>query len=29
MPSLRDGHPVAEITLMKGTEVKKVIAKLD
>jgi hypothetical protein len=29
MPSLRDGHPVAEITLMKGAEVKKVTAKLD
>jgi hypothetical protein len=28
-PSLRDGHPFAEITLMKGADVKKVTAELD
>jgi hypothetical protein len=29
MPSLKDGHPVAEITLVKGEEFKKVSEKLD
>jgi uncharacterized membrane protein YkoI len=29
MPSLKDGHPVAEITLVKGDEFKTVSEKLD
>jgi hypothetical protein len=29
MPSLKDGHPVAEITLVKGEEFKTVSEKLD
>ena len=29
MPSLKDGHPIAEITLMKGTESKTVSEPLD
>jgi len=29
MPSLKDGHPVADISLVKGTEWKNVSAKLD
>jgi hypothetical protein len=29
MPSLKDGHPVAEITLIKGEEFKTVSEKLD
>jgi hypothetical protein len=29
MPSLKDGHPVAEITLIKGEEFKSVSEKLD
>ena len=29
MPKLKSGHPVAEVTLMKGAKVKKVTAKLD
>jgi hypothetical protein len=29
MPSLKDGHPVAEVTLVKGTEFKTVSEKLD
>ena len=28
-PSLKDGHPIAEITLMKGTESKTVSEPLD
>jgi hypothetical protein len=28
-PSLKDGHPTAEITLMKGTESKTVSEQLD
>jgi hypothetical protein len=28
-PSLKDGHPVAEVTLLKGTEWKTVAEKLD
>ena len=28
-PSLKDGHPIAEITLMKGTESKTVSEKLE
>jgi len=28
-PSLKDGHPVAEITLVKGAEFKTVSEKLD
>jgi hypothetical protein len=29
MPSLKDGHPVAEVTLVKGTDFKTVSEKLD
>lgn len=29
MPSMKDGHPVAEITLIKGEEFKTVSGKLD
>jgi hypothetical protein len=29
IPTEQEGHPVAEITLMKGTETKKVTTKLD
>jgi uncharacterized membrane protein YkoI len=29
MPALKDGHPVADVTLVKGTEWKTVSAKLD
>jgi hypothetical protein len=29
MPSLKDGHPVAEVTLVKGSEFKAVSEKLD
>ncbi len=29
MPSLKDGHPVADVTLVKGTEWKTVSEKLD
>src|SRR6058998_1240235 len=29
MPSLKDGHPVADVTLIKGTEWKTVSEKLD
>jgi hypothetical protein len=29
MPALQDGHPVAEITLVKGADWKKVTEKLD
>jgi len=29
MPALKDGHPVADVTLVKGTEWKKVSEKLD
>lgn len=29
MPSLKEGHPVAEVTLVKGTEWKTVSEKLD
>ena len=29
VPELRDGHPVAEVTLLQGTNAKKVIEKLD
>jgi hypothetical protein len=29
MPSLKDGHPVAEITLVKGEEFKTAAEKLD
>ena len=29
MPSMKDGHPVAEITLLKGEEFKTVSEKLD
>jgi hypothetical protein len=29
MPALKDGHPVAEVTLVKGTEFKAVSEKLD
>jgi hypothetical protein len=29
MPTLNAGHPIAEITLMKGTEAKKVSKQLD
>jgi len=29
MPALKNGHPVADITLMKGQNVKKVTQKLD
>ena len=29
MPSLKDGHPVAEVTLVKGETFKKVTEKLD
>ena len=29
MPSLKDGHPVADLTLVKGTEWKTVSEKLD
>jgi hypothetical protein len=28
-PQLRDGHPVAEVTLLQGTTFKKVMEKLD
>jgi hypothetical protein len=28
-PQVRDGHPVAEVTLLQGTTFKKVIEKLD
>jgi hypothetical protein len=28
-PQLRDGHPVAEVTLLQGTTFKKVTEKLD
>jgi hypothetical protein len=28
-PQLKDGHPVAEVTLLQGTTFKKVIEKLD
>jgi hypothetical protein len=29
MPALKDGHPVAEVTLVKGSEFKAVSEKLD
>ena len=29
MPVLKDGHPVADVTLVKGTEWKTVSEKLD
>ena len=29
MPALKDGHPVADVTLVKGTEWKSVTEKLD
>lgn len=29
LPQLRNGHPIAEITLLKGTNSKKVVEKLD
>ena len=29
MPALKDGHPVADVTLVKGTEWKTVSEKLD
>ncbi len=29
MPELKDGHPVADVTLVKGTEWKTVSEKLD
>jgi len=29
MPAMKDAHPVAEVTLLKGTEWKTVFAKLD
>ena len=29
MPALKDGHPVADVTLVKGTEWKSVSEKLD
>jgi hypothetical protein len=29
MPALKDGHPVADVTLVKGTEWKIVSEKLD
>jgi hypothetical protein len=29
MPSMKDGHPVAEITLLKGEMFKTVSEKLD
>ena len=29
IPELRDGHPVAEVTLLQGTNAKKVLEKLD
>ena len=29
MPSLKDGHPVAEVTLVKGADWKTVSEKLD
>ena len=29
MPVLKDGHPVADVTLVKGTEWKAVSEKLD
>lgn len=29
MPALKDGHPVADVTLLKGTEWKTVTEKLD
>ncbi len=29
MPALKDGHPVADVTLVKGTEWKQVSEKLD
>ena len=29
MPALKDGHPVADVTLVKGTEWKTVAEKLD
>jgi hypothetical protein len=29
MPTLKGGHPVADITLMNGQDVKKVTQKLD
>jgi hypothetical protein len=28
-PQVRDGHPVAEVTLLQGTTLKEVIEKLD
>jgi hypothetical protein len=28
-PALKDGHPVADVTLVKGTEWKSVSEKLD
>jgi hypothetical protein len=29
MPTLKEGHPVADVTLLKGTEWKTVSEKLD
>jgi hypothetical protein len=29
MPALKDGHPVADVTLVKGTDWKTVSGKLD
>ena len=29
IPSLKDGHPVADVTLMQGANVKQVSEKLD
>ena len=29
MPSLKDGHPIAEVSLMKGSESKTVTVPLD
>jgi len=29
MPALKDGHPVADVALVKGTEWKTVAEKLD
>jgi hypothetical protein len=29
MPALKDGHPVADVTLLKGTEWRTVSEKLD
>ena len=29
LPQLRNGHPVAEVTLLQGTNAKKVVEKLD